>query len=471
MDQIKPGSKVHFIGIGGIGMSALAQMFVTQGYTVSGSDRGVDKPENQRIFNALRAKGIKLFPQDGSYISETPEALIYSTAIEDDNPDFTVSAKKIKKIHRSQALNIAINNLKDKSVIAVTGSCGKTTVSAWLTETLVNLNIDASMLSGGLVNRFINDENAGNYKDGSSDYMVIEADESDKSLLNYRPDYSIILNIGTDHYSKEELIEVFQQFLRQTKKGAVLSLEVYELLGHDCTKHLDIVLFSEMGSNLTRDCWQLMRYKADKESVCATIKKTTNEINLKLPAPGKHTALNALAIYSTLDLLKISTSNADKAISNFNGVWRRFDLHGTLNGANIYDDYAHNVEKIISSISAAREITTKGVVVIFQPHGYGPLGFMKQELFKALESNLTEDDIFALLPVYYAGGTTSFSPKSIDVISEYNLNGTKRYMYFENREEALCFLNKNLTKNNTLIIMGARDNSLSDWANNIAHMA
>lgn len=467
--EIKPGAKVHFIGIGGIGMSGLAQMLVAEGCIVSGSDRGIDQPENQRILNALRAQGIKLFPQDGSYITERPDALVYSTAIEDDNPDFVVAAGKITKIHRSQALEAAINLQKDKNIIAVTGSCGKTTVSSWLAESLFNSGIDASLLSGGLVNTFTNEKNAGNFKNGQDNYMVFEADESDKSLLNYSPDYSLVLNIGTDHYSKEELIEVFQQFLRQTKKGAVLSKEVYDMLGSDCVRHLKVILFSgELNTaHCDQNCWTLSDYTANQSQVSTTISIRDQKIILPLPAPGIHTAANALSIYATLDLLGINTTNIATAISDFKGVWRRFDYHGLINGAKIYDDYAHNVEKIISSISAAREITQGGVTILFQPHGYGPLSFMKDELFKELERSLESDDIFCLLPVFYAGGTSSFVPKSESVISDYQNTGTKQYKYFDTRQAAEAYLKENLTVDNTAIVMGARDNSLSDWANEI----
>jgi len=382
---IKPGAKIHLIGIGGIGMSGLAQMLAAQGCMVSGSDRGVDQTENQRIFNALRAQGIVLYPQDGSYIKHTtPDALVYSTAIEDDNPDFVAADGKIAKVHRSEALDGAISNFKDKSIIAVTGSCGKTTVSSWLAESLFNAGIDVSVLSGGLINKFSNETNAGNFKAGSAEYIVFEADESDKSLLNYSPDFSMVLNIGTDHYSKEELVEVFQTFLRQTKKGAVVSEEVYHMLGADCMKHLNVVVFSaevNADGNGDANCWTLKEYQACCEAMTTTISNGDKEIKLDLPAPGIHTAANALAIYAAFEMLGVNTEGMCEAISDFHGVWRRFDLHGTLNGANVYDDYAHNVEKIISSISAAREITAGGVTVLFQPHGYGPLGFMKDELF------------------------------------------------------------------------------------------
>jgi len=467
---IRAGAKVHFIGVGGIGMSGLAHMLADQGCIVSGSDRGVDQPENKRIFDALRAQGIKLFPQDGSYISERPDALVYSTAIEDDNPDFVVANGTVDKVHRSQALDTAINNC-GKEIIAVTGSCGKTTVSAWLAESLCNAGIDTSFLSGGLVNRFRSESVAGNFKAGSSNYFVFEADESDKSLLNYSPDYSLVLNIGTDHYPKEELVEVFEQFLRQTKKGAVISREVQQMLNPECMKHLEVSVFDTQASDIeSRSEWQLLDYSVKDNQAQTTIRKADHEEEiLTLPAPGIHTAANALAIYATISLLGESIRDLAGAVCDFHGVWRRFDYHGTLCGANVYDDYAHNVEKIISSMNAAREITPGGVTVLFQPHGYGPLGFMRDELFKELEKSLSANDTFALMPVFYAGGTTSFKPQSDEVIEGYCSRGDKKYIYFESRAVAELYLNENITGHDTVIVMGARDNSLSDWAAQICN--
>lgn len=147
--KIKRGDKIHFVGVGGIGMSALAQLFAAQGCEVSGSDRGAERIENQAIIAPLKAQKIKIFPQDGSFVkSVKPDCLVYSTAIEDDNPDF-LAAPEIPRVHRAGALAAAIA-LNDKQIsIAVTGSCGKTSVTAWLAEALYNLDADPTCLNGG----------------------------------------------------------------------------------------------------------------------------------------------------------------------------------------------------------------------------------------------------------------------------------------------------------------------------------
>lgn len=466
-ELIKKNARYHLVGIGGIGMSGLAQMLVSLGCRVSGSDRGLALPENKRILDALKAQGIKLYEQNGSYISENkPDALIYSTAIENENPDFAC-APEIKRIHRSEALSAAMK-LSEQSMIAVTGTCGKTTVTSWIAEVLHNSGLSPSFISGGLVKSFCSPVYAGNFYPGKGRFMVFEADESDKSLVAYAPDYAVILNIGTDHYPKEELAAVFREFLKKVRKGAVVEDKVYEALGKDAFSGLEVRIFSanaDFRSSIGQIDWRLSGYKAGKDGVRAFI---NDRYELKLPAPGIHTAANALAILALLELLGVETEKTLEAVSSFNGVWRRFDFAGTMSGGlRIYDDYAHNVEKICSCVSAAREISSGRIFAVFQPHGYGPLGFMKDELLPALEKNMRENDVFSLLPVYYAGGTSSFKPTSEEVISEFVSKGKNKYLYFPDRASAVEYVIKNAGPDDLLLIMGARDNSLSDWAKSI----
>lgn len=459
--KIKPGLLLHMVGIGGIGMSGLAQMLVALGCKVTGSDRGLKLPENQRIFSALRGQGIALYEQDGSYIKDgKPSAIVYSTAIEKDNPDF-LCAEDIPKVHRSAALSAAMLASGDR-MIAVTGSCGKTTVTSWLAETLHNVGENPSFLTGGLVKNFARDGYAGNYFHGNGKYFVFEADESDKSLTAYHPDYALVLNIGTDHYSKEELAEVFKAFLRKVKIGAVIEDNVYKTIKDEIPLHLKIKTFSSSVNDKSSSDWWLSSYKASKDGVKAVL---NSKYEVSLPAPGLHTAVNALAIAAMLEMMGASVEKALASLEKFGGVWRRFDFAGCLStGAKVYDDYAHNVEKIMSCMKAAREITSGRIYAVFQPHGFGPLGFMKDEMFSVFEKSFSENDIFAFLPVFYAGGTSSFKPSSEDVFNEYKTKASRKYLYFKTREEAAGFFKANTTADDSVIVMGARDNSLSDWA-------
>ena len=467
MEQIP--ESIHFVGVGGIGMSALAQMAASLGIKTSGSDRGANAPENQRIIGALKHCGVRIYPQDGSRMNEPelPQVLIYSTAIEEDNPDFA-NGKNIPRLHRSEAMKLLVER-SGKQILAVTGSCGKTSVTSWLAEALNACGKDPSMIGGGLSNCFTGPASAGNYHQGSGSLCVLEADESDKSLLNYSAEHVLVLNIGTDHYSKEELVRVFQTFLRSTRKSAVMSCEVFQALGGDCMKHLNVKLFStspdapsEMGGC---PVLKVTDYHASAGKVTAKI----GGFPVVLPAPGIHNAANAAAVICMLELLGIERGEAVKAASGFSGVWRRFDFAGTTaSGIQVYDDYAHNVEKIQSCIRAAQEITSGRVLAIFQPHGFAPLRFMREELSVMLKETLKEQDVFAFLPVYYAGGTASFTPTSEEVAAEYSGQLADQIQYFSTREEAELWLGKNLKNGDIVAVMGARDNSLSDWAKNVS---
>ena len=453
--------KLHFAGIGGIGMSGLAAMACCQGIEVTGSDRGADRPENQRIIGALKNQGIRIYPQDGSFIRDgKPDFIVYSTAIEEDNPDF-LAAGDVPRLHRSALLGM-LTSASGQETIAVTGSCGKSTVTAYMAETLFNLGSDPSCLNGALSKRLKSDCFAGNYRQGQGRYLVFEADESDKSLLNYQVDYAVILNIGTDHYSKEELAEVFGKFLGNVRKGAILSDDVFAAVKDFIPPGLAVKIFyPEAGADRA---FALQDYSVSGGRAHAVFSGCGK---LALPLTGRHNALNALAIFALLDLLGFEHGAVLRSLERFDGIFRRTDFAGkTFGGALVYDDYAHNPEKIISCLNTMREMGGKRIFAIFQPHGYGPFGFMQEVLFQELEKFLQRGDRFVLLEPYYAGGTTSFKPSAAEVFADWSSRASKKenYLTFTDRNEAKALLTQQAVSGDIIVVMGARDNSLSDYA-------
>jgi UDP-N-acetylmuramate--alanine ligase len=460
-----PPASVHAVGIGGIGMSGLAQLLLEKGYSVSGSDRDSGRDENRRIISSLEAQGIEIFSQDGSGPRcRKPDVLIYSTAVEEGNPDFT-ACPGIPRLHRADALAAAIS---DGNVmrIAVAGSCGKTTVSAWAAETMELAGLDPTFLVGGLLNRYSDDKYCGNFRSGKGPYFLFEADESDKSLLRYRPDYSMILNVGTDHYEKAELLRVFREFLGNTLRGAVIESSLLAQLGPESYSHLDVRTFSPMigGDDVPSD-WRLASCSMAPNG---SVAETSSGLRFELPVPGVHNALNGLAILALFDLIGVPGAvprDIAPLLSRFRGVWRRFEIHGkTRKGATVVDDYAHNVEKILSAIRTARALVRGTLFVVFQPHGFGPLKFMEPELHAALESDPGNREIFAFLPVFYSGGTAAFTPTSAEVVERYSSMGKRTYLSFERRDDAADYVRSRLGEGDAVLILGARDNSLSDWA-------
>ena len=500
--------KLHFVGIGGIGMSGLAALCRDRGHEVSGSDRGAGKSENHRIFDALRRQGITIYPQDGSFMTAgRPDYIVYSTAIEADNPDFA-AAGDLPRLHRSQLLADVIRDPALGISIAVTGSCGKSTVTAYLAEALTNLGADPACLNGALSKRFAGGRFAGNYRPGGGRYFVFEADESDKSLLNYAVDYAVILNLGTDHYDRDELARVFGTFLQRTRLGAVVEREVYQAVKPFLPERLPVAVFDTVprrGSEYAVTDYRMVtrlesvyvagrrdriapsgdRPAGDLEGAanflnisgirtedCRIERRTpmaefNGNLKLELPQSGFHTALNALAIYALLIQLGFNGRDALEALERFDGVWRRNDFAGiTSSGALVYDDYAHNPEKIRSCLRAMRENCSGNLYAVFQPHGYGPFGFMRDQLFLYLEEELRDDDRFILLEPYYAGGTSSFKPTAAEVAADWKSRSrsSRRYMVFPDRDTLRDYLLLQTGPGDLVVIMGARDNSLSDYA-------
>ena len=472
--------KIHFVGIGGIGMSGLAQMYRDLGCNVTGSDRALGHPENERIFAALRKCGAKLYPQDGSVYADgcTPDAIVYSTAIEEDNPDFKCAPPGTRRLHRSEALSLGIGALRGRFTIAVTGTCGKTTVSAWLADALDRLGGNPGMLSGGYVKRFREHGAAGNYRGGSGRDFVIEADESDKSLLNYVPDTALILNIGTDHYSREELADVFLRFAQSARSCVVMELAAFREIGPERFPAGKMILLFSGDPDAPVSCagrpvFRLDFYRVTDGSAWCSFNGLPE---IRLPMPGRHNAVNALAVYTVLTSRGYDPIDALKAVSEFSGVARRFDRAGVMeNGAIVIDDYAHNPEKLASCIGAAQELAQNGrVVTVFQPHGFAPLRFMRETLANALPSILRPADEFIFLPVYYAGGTASFSPTSreaAETCREAPGSRAGAVRAFDSRPECESYLKTAVKRGDVVIVAGARDESLSIWAKSLTKNA
>ena len=465
--------RMHFVGVGGIGMSGLAAMALDLGYAVSGSDRGAERPENRRIFDALQKSGLELYRQDGSFAASgnKTDFLVYSTAIEADNPDFA-AAGDIPRLHRSQLLAKLMGELPDGvRRIAVTGSCGKSTVTGYAAESLLHIGKDPGCLNGALVKNFISETRTGNYRGVSGgDCFVFEADESDKSLLNYGCDYALILNLGTDHYDKAELVRVFGEFLRNVRVGAVLEIGVYRELAAAklLPEHLQLRVFGPAGEREVTDGLAEYLIADDPDGSRHAAARFADGRTVRLPLPGEHMALNALAVGALLKLMGADDAAIPRALESFGGVWRRNDFAGRFagTGAPVYDDYAHNPEKIRANLSLMRELVRGGVFAVFQPHGYGPFGFMEQTLFEFLERDLRDGDFFILLEPYYAGGTSSFKPHAADVCAKWRAASRhpERYLTLSDRDAVRRFLAEHTSPDDAVAIMGARDNTLSDYA-------
>ncbi|MEA4863686.1 MAG: Mur ligase domain-containing protein [Victivallaceae bacterium] len=453
-------SKVHMVGIGGIGMSGLAQLLAAIGCRVSGSDRDSDKPQNRALFDALRSQGIAVYPQDGSFAAAgLPDAVIYSTAVEEGNPDF-VAAGDSPRLHRSQALEQAVNLYAAGATLAVTGSSGKTSVTAYVAEALNLLGIKAGCLDGGMVRNFCVGDMPGNFHPGR-DIFVFEADESDKSLLNYEVDYAVILNIGCDHYSEEELARVFGEFTRRVRKGVAMSGRVFAAVRSYLRPELEMVTFAENSGEPDVD-FSFDRYRVDNGRAFADL---NGEFALALPQPGVHTASNLAAVAAALSMLGVPAGRLADISGDLRGASRRFEFVGRRNGAPVYDDYAHNPQKLACCLRSAQSLASGRVFMIWQPHGYGPLGFMREELGRSLRATLRGQDVFWLLEPFYAGGTSSFSPHAAEVADHWAIPNAGAPGDRAAVEALLAAAEPG--PGDLIMVCGARDNTIPEWANSL----
>ena len=334
-------------------MSALATALVRLGDEVTGADRTLGTPN----IKFLESLGVKVYPDDGSGVDKSTDEVIVSTAIEETNAGL-IKAKElgIPVTHRAKALS---RTLKDYKLVAVVGTCGKSTVTAMLGHVLAECGLDPMCVNGANVPGW-----EGAVRFGKGEYAVAEVDESDKSLVAFKPYAAIVTNASADHYSKEEMDEVFDAFIKDCQ-GPVI----------DGRGHLESIESLE---------------------------------TLEVPVPGQHNRQNAEMAVRMAVALGVSSDRAIAAMKTFRGVERRLQRHG----ANVYDDYAHNPEKLKAMWTTLAEKHPEGICVIWRPHGYAPLRKMMEALAVMFAETVRPCDRLLLLPVYDAGGTTDRSVNS-----------------------------------------------------------
>ncbi|GAN35025.1 MAG: UDP-N-acetylmuramate--L-alanine ligase [Candidatus Brocadia sp. AMX2] len=444
----------HFVGVGGIGMSAIAQVLREKGHIVSGSDRNYDKNITDDVFSKLFTQGISLHPQDGSGVKENTDCVVVSSAIEEDNPDIKKARLFYKKITKRADLLAEMFN--PGYGIAIGGTNGKTTVSCMVGYILDYAGLSPTIIVGGCIKNFANNSRLGNAKTGDSDIISIEADESDGSIALYTPRVSVITNISKDHKTIEEISKMFITLSQNTGERLILNADCPYLKMIDF-QHKDIVTYGL--NNNASICAKNIAYKSFQSTF--TVDDQSFEINL----PGSYNVSNALAAIAVARSLGISDSKTAAALREFRGVQRRMDIIGEINGIKIIDDYAHNPEKVKAAIHAVK-LGCKRVIAIFQPHGYSPTNFMKEEFIDAFTKVLSPNDILFMPEIFYAGGTASKNISSADIVKRIS-KGDKNAFFIERRDDIIPFIDKQVSAGDCILVMGARDNTLTEFCQKI----
>ncbi|MCI7130261.1 MAG: UDP-N-acetylmuramate--L-alanine ligase [Lachnospiraceae bacterium] len=461
---------VHFIGIGGISMSGLAQIILKEGFTVSGSDM-----KESALTRQLTALGATVsYPQKADNITDHIDVIVYTAAIHEDNPEF-VAAKASKKpmLSRAEFLGQLMNNYKRS--VAIAGTHGKTTTTSMLTHILLAAQADPTISVGGILKAI-----DGNIRVGSSDCFVTEACEYTNSFLHFYPKYSVVLNVEAEHldFFKDynDIRRSFHQFLANTADDGAIILngeisDRAELTDQLSTKVITYGFetdFDVYASDISYNDFGCASF------VVHTTEGTQTPIQLRVP--GKHNISNALAAYAVASQMGIAPEAIAKGLSAFTGTDRRFQYKGTLRrhtGASdaplteitIVDDYAHHPTEIRATLTAAKNIChpndpdaasskkDRRIVCVFQPHTYSRTKAFLDDFADALSLA----DIVVLADIYAARETDDHSVSSKDILDRLKARGTEAYYFptdetFDGIEK---FLLKKCIDGDLLITMGA----------------
>ncbi len=446
--------KIFFCGIGGIGMSSIALYQKYIGNEVYGSDRSFDMGENKIIKNRLIKAGIKIFPQDASGVTSDINLIVISTAVENQIPDIQKALElNIPIQKRAQLLS---NILHNHMGIAVAGTSGKTTITAMIGHILQTLGKDPLVINGGIFNNTYPNQERGNVLLSTGNICVIEADESDGTLELYNPNIAIVSNISLDHKPLSELIPLFKEFIFRAKDGVVLNADCPEI--QKIQKPDNAIFF---GIDHHADIMASKIIQSDQGTTFLV-----NNIPASLIVLGRHNIENALCAIATCQLLGIEISQSVQALKTFAGTHRRMEKIAVTGGITIYDDYAHNPMKIASAIDTF-SFHSGRKCFIFQPHGFGPTRLMKDEYIQTFINHTSVQDIIILPEIYYAGGTVQQTISSKDLADEL-IKKHRSAFYVKNRLDAIPIIKKNLSHGDIILVMGGRDNSLSDFCMQIA---
>lgn len=424
---------IHFVGIFGSGMSALAQYMAASGHRVTGSDRQGDSP----IRAKLEGLGATVFPQDGSGVGADTDVVCVSTAIEATNPDIAAALTYgIPIQHRSEILAELV---AAKRSVVVAGTSGKSTTTAMIFELLSACGLAPSLVSGADLRTL-----GTNYHVGAGEWLVVEGDESDGSLVQYFPDVCVVLNLSKDHKPEAEVLAMFETLVSQS--GWSL-------------KNKDDAKLETLKTDATFGFEGIEILASDAFSSGVVVEG----VPISIKAPGLHNASNLLAAIGVCRHLGCSLEALQLAATSFLGVDRRFVVHRTASGVTVVDDFAHNPEKIRAAVSAARGLGQR-ITALFQPHGYGPTRFLRSEYVRIFREIFGPGDVLILLPIYYAGGTAVKDISSADLVADLGAVPFSAYAPVS-REEALSLLAAK--SGDVVLVMGARDPSLPTFVHEV----
>lgn len=448
-----------FCGVGGSGMLPLAMILRGQGAAVAGSDRAYDQGRTPEKFAWLEAQGVRIFHQDGSGITDPATQVVASAAVEETVPDVQ-AARRVgaSLITRAELLSDLFNAAPIS--IGVAGTSGKSTTTGMIGWVLHRAGKQPTVMNGAVMKNFVTpDALFASALVGKGELFVSEVDESDGSIARYDPRVAVVNNISLDHKSMEELRALFRGFVEKAST-AVLNLDNGE------TAALAEVMPAErvISYSLTDPAADL--WASDIEPAPDGIAFTANSgeafQRIKLLTPGRHNVANALAALAAAQAVGLGLEEAATALEGFAGVRRRLETVGTAGGVTVIDDFAHNPDKIAATLATLHDFPGR-LLILFQPHGFGPLVKMRAEFVETFARDLGEHDVLIMPQPAYYGGTTDRSVTSTDIAADLVARG-RQAEAFDTREQCVARVLELARRGDRIVVMGARDDTLSQVA-------
>lgn len=436
MNIEKLHKNVHFIGIGGISMSAIAHILLSNGVVVSGSDRS-----DSAIIDILRGSGVEIFIGHSCENIKNPDLVVYTAAISHDNPEFLAAKERgIPMMERAEFLGQLMTEYE--MPIAVSGTHGKTTTTSMLSCTLLYADLDPTVLVGGELSQ-IN----GNYHLGSKKHMVFEACEYVDSFLHFNPYCAIVLNVEADHLDYfsglEQIKQSFGKFATRIPENGFIVLNADDENVMDSAKEAKCrkILYGEKGDyraeNITFDESGFGRF---------TLVFNGERTDVHLGVRGTHNVSNALAVFATAHNLGLEPDIIAKGIGSFTGTVRRFEYKGDVGGAKVYDDYAHHPTEVKVTLDAAKNIPHNRVWCVFQPHTYT----RTKALMDDFAATLSFADKVIVTDIYAAREPNDGVTHSSHLVEK--IDGAR---YISDFNEIAEYIKKNIAENDIVITMGA----------------
>ncbi len=461
MKKIRIGAKekIHFIGIGGIGMSGLAQVMKRMGFNVQGSDLS-----NSKNVERCKKIGIKVFTKHSKENLKYATIVVRSSAIKNNNPEIIAcKKKKIKIFKRAEMLGHVVSLKKN---IVITGSHGKTTTTSLIAKILSEAKLDPTIVNGGVINSL-----GGSAKLGKGDWSVLEADESDGSFLNLPINYSVVTNVDQEHLdfykSFKNLKKSFENFINKTPafgksfvciddkelKKIVTKTKNQNFLTYGFNKKANYRIFNTVFKK---------NYSIFDLRINIPLSKKKIIKKIKVNLIGSYNILNSVAAIALCSYIGINLKTIKKSLREFAGIQRRMTRVLRSNGNDFFDDYAHHPTEIKSVIQSLKKINPKRKIIsVFQPHRYSRIKLLEKEFSFSFHSS----DKLILCPVYSAGEKINKNYNEVEFAKLIAKNSNTQVILIKGQEELNKFFKKNLLSNELIIGMGA--GSITKWMREI----